>query len=115
MFRVLNSLTVGALLAGRISDHFVVTYRARRGGVWCPEDRLRITLYAACTLVPLSVLFFGLCTQFVSGNLGLALNLVCLSINGFGVVWQFLRSWIACLEQCLTDSNGTRALYGVSG
>jgi hypothetical protein len=78
-------LTVGAIFAGRISDHLVVKYRELRGGVWYPEDRLRVTLYTACTLVPLSALFFGICTEFVSGSLGLALSLVCLLANGVGV------------------------------
>lgn len=76
---------VGAPLAGRISDYLVVKYKARRGGVWCPEDRLRVSLYAAWTIVPLSALFFGLCCDFVGGNVGLALTLVCLFANGVGV------------------------------
>jgi hypothetical protein len=63
----------------------VVKYRAKRGGIWYPEDRLRGTLFGAGILVPLSVLFSGLLTQFVPGRISLALNLFCLFLNGFGV------------------------------
>ena len=77
--------TVGAPLAGRISDYVVVKYRAQRGGVWYPEDRLRTTLIGAGALVPLSVLFSGLLTQFVPHKWGLIANLVCLFVNGLGV------------------------------
>jgi hypothetical protein len=76
---------VGAPLAGRISDKIVVKWRERRGGVWYPEDRLRAAIHSALFLVPLSVLCSGLLTQFVDGNIGLFLNLVCLFVNGMGV------------------------------
>ena len=36
-------------------------------------------------MVPLSVLFSGLVTQFVPGRVGLVLNLVALFVNGLGV------------------------------
>ncbi|KAF9460890.1 MFS general substrate transporter [Collybia nuda] len=76
---------VGAPLAGRISDKLVVRYRERRGGVWYPEDRLRVTVFAAATFVPLSSLFFGLLHKYVGGTVGLVLNLICLFMNGVGV------------------------------
>ncbi|KAF8875624.1 MFS general substrate transporter [Infundibulicybe gibba] len=76
---------IGAPLAGRISDKIVVKWRQRRGGVWYPEDRLRATLIGAMFLVPLSVLFSGLLSQFVGGKIGLILNLFCLFVNGIGV------------------------------
>ncbi|KAF8888354.1 major facilitator superfamily domain-containing protein [Infundibulicybe gibba] len=76
---------IGAPLAGRISDRIVVKWRQRRGGVWYPEDRLRATLIGAMFLVPLSVLFSGLLSQFVGGKIGLILNLFCLFANGIGV------------------------------
>jgi hypothetical protein len=72
-------------MAGRISDKMVVSWRNRRGGKWVPEDRLRVTLWGAAILVPLSVLFSGLITQFVGGPVGLVLNLICLFVNGIGV------------------------------
>ncbi|KAF7375881.1 MFS general substrate transporter [Mycena sanguinolenta] len=55
------------------------------GGEWVPEDRLRATLFAAATLVPLSMVFCGLITHFVPGPLGLFLNLGCFFLNGLGV------------------------------
>lgn len=76
---------VGAPIAGYLSDKVVVRWRERRGGVWYPEDRLRATLFGALTLVPLSVFFCGLITQYIDGPLGLILNLCCLFMNGFGV------------------------------
>ena len=83
---ILNQLfLVGAPIAGKISDYLVVKYRAQRGGVWYPEDRLRGTLIGAGVLVPLSILFSGLLTQFVPGKWGLIANMVCLFVNGLGV------------------------------
>jgi MFS family permease len=78
-------LLVGAPLSGHISDRIIVYYRKRRGGLWCPEDRLLVTLPSALTLVPLSVLISALLTEYVPGTLGLMLNLICLFISGFGV------------------------------
>jgi MFS family permease len=76
---------VGAPLAGRISDRLVKKWRKRRAGEWVPEDRLRGTLFGAVFLVPVSVLFAGIITHYVGGNVGLGLNLVCLFLNGLGV------------------------------
>ncbi|KAF4602948.1 hypothetical protein EYR38_003352 [Pleurotus pulmonarius] len=77
--------TVGALLAGYISDRIIITYRAKRGGEWYPEDRLRGTLFSAATLVPLAVLFTGLTVEYVPGRTGLLLCLVWLFMNGVGI------------------------------
>jgi len=79
------AFTVGAPLAGRISDKIVVKCRKERGGEWYPEDRLKGTLFGAGVMVPLSVLGCGVLTTYVPGKIGLALNLVCLFVNGFGV------------------------------
>lgn len=77
--------TVGAPLAGHISDRLVTQWRKRRAGEWVPEDRLRGTLFGAGILVPVSVLCSGIITHYVEGNVGLTLNLVCLFFNGLGV------------------------------
>ena len=79
-------LLVGAPLAGYLSDRIVVYYRKKRGA-WYPEDRLRVTLPSALTLVPLSVLISALLTEFVPGTLGLILNLLCLFVSGLGVIF----------------------------
>ncbi|KAJ8519224.1 hypothetical protein ONZ45_g3795 [Pleurotus djamor] len=76
---------IGAPLGGRISDYVVAKRRKARGGVWVPEDRLWITLFAAGILTPLSVLACGIITEYVPGTLGLVLNLVSLFFNGLGV------------------------------
>ncbi|KAF5386894.1 hypothetical protein D9615_002116 [Tricholomella constricta] len=86
---------VGAPLAGRLSDVILARSRIRRAGVWCPEDRIKGTLLAASTLVPLSVLSFGLVNQFVDGTHGLILTLICLFVNGVGVGHIRLRSFNA--------------------
>ena len=77
--------TVGATIIGRISDRTVIKWRKKRGGVWYPEDRLRAALIPFASIVPLSVLCFGLVNRFVDGRLGLVLSLVCLFFNGAGV------------------------------
>ena len=91
-------ITVGAPIAGRISDQIVTRCRKGRGGIWYPEDRLKATLFGAFILVPLSVLFCGLLTTYVPGKLGLILNLTCLFLNGIGVSrlnssWLYLSLW----------------------
>jgi hypothetical protein len=79
---------VGATIIGRISDYTVIKWRKKRKGVWYPEDRLRAALIPFASIVPLSVLGFGLVNRFVDGRLGLALSLVCLFFNGVGVSEQ---------------------------
>ncbi len=76
---------VGAPLSGYLSDRIVVQSRRSRGGVWYPEDRLRATLNGALVLVPLSMVLSGIVTKYVDGPIGLALDLACFFLNGFGV------------------------------
>ncbi|KAF8643037.1 hypothetical protein AX16_009238 [Volvariella volvacea WC 439] len=76
---------IGAPLAGRISDKIVVQWRANRGGVWYPEDRLRATKWGGLVFAPISVLLSGIITHYVPGKIGLVANLLCLFMNGIGV------------------------------
>ena len=79
------SLTVGAPIAGRLSDTVVIKWRERRKGVWYPEDRLRATWVGGLFMVPLSIAASGLITTYIGGPIGLWLNLLCLFTNGMGV------------------------------
>ena len=63
----------------------VIRWRKKRGDKWVPEDRLRATMWGAGLLVPCSILFSGLTTQYIPGTLGLVLNLVFFFMNGIGV------------------------------
>ncbi|KAF9009713.1 major facilitator superfamily domain-containing protein [Cyathus striatus] len=76
---------IGAPLAGRMSDKIVARSRAKRGGVWYPEDRLKATLAGALFFVPVSVLVSGLLTEYMNSKVGLSLNLFFLFLNGMGV------------------------------
>ncbi|KAJ7181246.1 MFS general substrate transporter [Mycena filopes] len=77
---------LGAPLAGWLSDRMVINWRAKRGGEWVAEDRLRgAAQLGAASLVPLSILASGVITTFVPGRLGLGLNLFCFLVNGIGV------------------------------
>ncbi|KAG2363060.1 major facilitator superfamily domain-containing protein [Suillus spraguei] len=76
---------IGAPVAGRLSDIVVRRWREKRGGVWCPEDRLRATWIGGLFMVPLSIGASRLITTYVGGPIGLALNLLCLFTNGMGV------------------------------
>ncbi|TFK35472.1 major facilitator superfamily domain-containing protein [Crucibulum laeve] len=78
---------IGAPLVGRLSDRVVLKWREKRGGMWYPEDRLRPALFAALVPIPLSVLFSGLAVRYIPRNFGLVVNLCCLLLNGFGVVF----------------------------
>ncbi|KAJ8588644.1 MFS general substrate transporter [Rhizopogon salebrosus TDB-379] len=57
---------IGSPVAGRLSDVVLRRWRARRKGVWCPEDRLRATWIGGLFMVPLSVGASGLLTTFLS-------------------------------------------------
>ncbi|KAH9483455.1 Itaconate transport protein [Psilocybe cubensis] len=104
---------IGAPLAGSISDKVVIYYRKSRGGEWYPEDRLRTTLIGGLIFVPLSVLMSGLLTTYVPGKLGLALNLVCLFINGLGV--DFVLSPSAAYIVDLMHSRSAEAMAAGNG
>ncbi|KAG1830695.1 hypothetical protein DFJ58DRAFT_267616 [Suillus subalutaceus] len=80
----LGSIT-GALISGRLSDIVVRRWREKRRGVWCPEDRLRATWIGGLFMVPLSIGASGLITTYIGGSIGLALNILCLYVNGVGI------------------------------
>lgn len=82
---MLRFCTVGAPIAGRLSDRVVVGWREKRNGLWVPEDRLRAALPGALVLLPLSVMLSGVFTHYVDGTTGLMLNLGCLFVSGIGV------------------------------
>ncbi|KAH8100312.1 MFS general substrate transporter [Cristinia sonorae] len=75
----------GAPFGGRFSDMVVIKMRQRRGGVWVPEDRLRITLHSISLVAPLCLLLCGVFVTYVEGTLGIVLNLTMFFINGFRV------------------------------
>ena len=77
--------TVGAPLAGYLSDRAVRLRRERRGGVWVPEDRLHATLWGAAVLVPVSVLVEALAVEYVPGIPGIVLIVCSLFANGVAV------------------------------
>jgi len=76
---------IGALLAGWLSDYYIIQGERTRGGVWLPEDRLKAVIPAIAIFTPLSVLGYGLTTEFIRGNAGILLNCFWLFLNGVGV------------------------------
>ncbi|KAF9256581.1 MFS general substrate transporter [Marasmius fiardii PR-910] len=83
---------VGAPIAGWLSDQVLKRMLKKRGGVWCPEDRLRPSWIGVGVLVPLSVLGVGIATQYVPGRVGLGLDMICLFFNGVGLDMVFSPS-----------------------
>ncbi|KIM49869.1 hypothetical protein M413DRAFT_117879 [Hebeloma cylindrosporum] len=104
---------IGAPLAGRLSDRIVVKCRKERGGEWYPEDRLKGTLLGAGVMVPLSALGCGFLTTYVPGKIGLALNLVCLFVNGLGV--DFVLSPSAAYFVDLMHSRSAESMAANNG
>ncbi|KAJ6555231.1 major facilitator superfamily domain-containing protein [Mycena sp. CBHHK59/15] len=109
---------VGAPFAGALSDHLLIKWRARRGGTWVAEDRLRGALLGAALLVPLSILASGIITHFVDGPRGLVLNLVCFFINGIGVDLVLSPVSAYCVDvmhsrsaEVMAASAGLRAVF----
>ena len=81
-----DRLKVGAPIAGRLSDHAIIVWRAKRSGAWVPEDRLRAAIFGAGFLIPVSVLALALSTTLVaSRGPGLTLAVIALFANGLGV------------------------------
>jgi MFS family permease len=89
---------IGAPLAGRLSDRAIVRGRAKRQGVWVPEDRLRAALVSAGLLAPLSIILSGLITRYVPRHVGLGLNIVVLFINGLAVDMTLTPSAAYCID-----------------
>lgn len=72
-------------MAGRLSDYFIIRGKRSRGGVWLPEDRLRAVVPGIVIFAALSVLGYGLTTEYVRGHTGIYLDLLWLFLNGIGV------------------------------
>lgn len=81
----LNGITVGAYVAGCLSDRAVIAGRKRRGGKWVPEDRLLAATPGALIITPLSALIFGWTAQLIPGKLGLVICVFAIFLNGLGV------------------------------
>ncbi|KAF8583162.1 MFS general substrate transporter [Ramaria rubella] len=77
---------LGAPISGYLSDRAVILGKKKRNGQWVPEDRLTAALPGALLLTPLSVLICGLSIQFIPGKPGLVIDLICLFVNGLGVL-----------------------------
>src|ERR1700761_5744420 len=55
---------VGSFATGWLSDWFIIRGKRLRGGKWVPEDRLKAIWPGALVTAPISVLGYGLTTQF---------------------------------------------------
>ncbi|KAF9481300.1 MFS general substrate transporter [Pholiota conissans] len=104
---------IGAPLAGYIADQTVIRCRKQRGGEWYPEDRLRATYIGSLFLVPMTTLCSGLLTHYVSGRIGLILNLVCIFFNGIGV--DFVLSPSAAYVVDLMHARSAEAMAANNG
>ncbi|TFK35470.1 major facilitator superfamily domain-containing protein [Crucibulum laeve] len=102
---------VAAPVVGHMVDRIVVKYRAKRGGIWSPEDRLRLSLWGAAIPVPLSVLLSGLVTRYVAGPIGLTLNIFLLFMNGIGVVMSMNPCSSYLVDILQSRSAESRAAY----
>lgn len=99
--------SVGAPLSGRMSDAILVASR-KRGDAWCPQDRLKCTLLPAMTIIPLSVLIFGLAVELIPGRIGLTICLMCLLVNGIGA--QMVMGPSAAYYVDITPTRGAEVV-----
>ncbi|KAF5349687.1 hypothetical protein D9756_008816 [Leucocoprinus leucothites] len=74
---------IGAPLSGWISDIVIIRSKGKRGGLWYPEDRLRAALFGV--FLPVTVILSAVFTKYISGTMGLVLNLICLFFTGVAV------------------------------
>ncbi|KAG2153196.1 major facilitator superfamily domain-containing protein [Suillus clintonianus] len=102
---------IASPIAGRLSDSMVARWKAKRKGVWVPEDRLRPALVGGL-FVPLSVGLSGLVTAYIAGPLGLILNLLCLFMNGIGV--DFVLTPIGSYNVDVLQSRSAEVIAAVT-
>ncbi|KAI9367400.1 major facilitator superfamily domain-containing protein [Aspergillus egyptiacus] len=86
---------VGSLGGGRLSDHTVKRYIAKRNGVRLPKDRLNSGLPYMFLLLPVSMLLFGWCLQEEFGGLALPIVLAFLIGAGLMGAWNGLNTYSA--------------------
>jgi len=105
---------IGAPIAGRLSDKLLIRLRAKRGGKWVPEDRIRGTEFGSLFLVPVSVALAGIASRYIDGIPGIILNLVALLLNGLGVVFVLapVGTYIVDVFQD-KSAEATAATYGM--
>ena len=97
---------MGALITGWLSDYYIIRGKRSRNGIWVPEDRLRAVLPGIALFTALSVLGYGLTTEYVQGHWGILLNLFWVFLNGIGVCLIFFISESTKLNN-LTQGEGT--------
>ncbi|KAG1750879.1 major facilitator superfamily domain-containing protein [Suillus lakei] len=102
---------IASTIAGRLSDAMIEKRKAKRKGIWVPEDRLRPVLVGGL-FVPLSVCLSGLVTTYIAGPLGLVLNLVCLFLNGVGV--DFVLTPIGSYNVDVLQSHSAEVIAAVT-
>ena len=74
-------------LTGVHADWELRRWKAKRGGIWVPEDRLRATLISGGTALPLSVVFLGWVMDKWDGKVGLAMTVFGLFWNGVALMF----------------------------
>jgi hypothetical protein len=72
-------------MAGWLSDYYIVKGERSRGGEWLPEDRLKAVIPGALVITPISVLGYGLTTEYLRTNFGVLLDAFWLFLNGVAV------------------------------
>ncbi|KAG0708615.1 major facilitator superfamily domain-containing protein [Suillus ampliporus] len=102
---------IASPIAGRLSDTMVEKWKAKRKGLWVPEDRLRAALVGGL-FVPLSVGLSGLVTTYIAGPLGLVLSLLCLFMNGVGV--DFVLTPIGSYNIDILQSRSAEVIAAVT-
>lgn len=88
----------GSLIGGRLSDHTVKRYIAKRDGVRLPKDRLNSGLPYMFLLLPISMLLYGWCLEKEFGGLALPVVLAFLIGTGLMGSWNGLNTYSAGLN-----------------
>ncbi|KAF7121767.1 hypothetical protein CNMCM5793_009320 [Aspergillus hiratsukae] len=78
---------LGSILGGRLSDHTVKRYIARRGGLRLPQDRLNSGLVTLCGVLPIAVLVYGWTLETRAG--GMAVPVIAAFWAGVGLMGSF--------------------------
>ncbi|RHZ44295.1 putative MFS transporter, partial [Aspergillus thermomutatus] len=78
---------LGSILGGRLSDHTVKRYIARRGGLRLPQDRLNSGLATLCGVMPIAVLVYGWTLETGAG--GMVVPVIAAFWAGVGLMGSF--------------------------
>ena len=99
---------LGTFFGGRYADHVTISWKAKRGGVRIPEDRLRSALPFMGIAMPVCMLLYGWSIEKRFG--GVALPVIMMFLQGVAQLFCFPSLNTYCLD--VMQANGAEVIAG---